>query len=170
MTQTKLKALFDYSPDGYLISKYKRQKCVAGQKVFGYLRKDGYCVISIYETIYKAHRLVFLWHHGFLPERIDHVNGNRSDNRIENLREADNAQNMRNSKIRVDNKTGFRGVTRRKHKSKINYRAKIRLDGKLVCLGTFVTKEEAARAYDEMARKHYREFARPNFSDSMSNR
>ena len=73
--------------------------------------KDGYLIIKIKGKQYKAHRLVYLWHHGRFPsEEIDHINRIRDDNRIENLRESTRKQNVRNTKRKPNKDTGVVGV------------------------------------------------------------
>ncbi|ASJ79287.1 HNH endonuclease [Curvibacter phage P26059B] len=87
---------------------------------------------------------------------VDHINGNPSDNRRENLRFCTHAQNMQNSKVRSHSSTGVKGV--QKHKNR--YRALIRRDGKQVRLGSFTTIEEAKACYDAAALETFGEFAR----------
>lgn len=91
-------------------------------------------------------------------QEVDHVNRDRLDCRKENLRFCTHKQNQRN--IYKQNSTGYKGVTNH-YKNK--YRAKITVDGKYIGLGTYDTAEQAARAYDEAAKKYYGEFAYLNF-------
>ena len=91
-----------------------------------------------------AHRLVWFLENGYLPGQIDHINGNRSDNRIENLRPATNRQNAYNKAAPKKKSALPRGVgTLRSGK----YQARIRDNGEHVYLGTFNTPEEAEEAY-----------------------
>lgn len=87
----------------------------------------------------------------------DHINGARNDNRRENLRLCLHAENMRNSKIQINNKSGFKGVSYNKKAKK--WKAYI---GRAIYLGFFSCKEDAARAYNEAALKRFGEFARLN--------
>ena len=109
----------------------------------GCIRNDGYRKISVAGRNYTAHRLAWALHYGDWPSgQIDHINGNRDDNRIANIRLACNAENARN----MVKKTGVSGYTGVSPNGK-GWLAKIRVDGKQTCLGTYQTPEEAAEAY-----------------------
>jgi hypothetical protein len=90
---------------------------------------------------------------------VDHRNRNKLDNRKENLRLAEHAQNVANCGKRSHNTSGFKGVRAKRSK----WAAEIRVEGKTLYLGTFVEKEAAARAYDQAATRHFGEFAGLNF-------
>jgi heme-degrading monooxygenase HmoA len=121
--------------------------------------RDGYRQISICKVQHKAHRLAWLYVTGAWPsEQIDHVNGDRSDNRIANLREASAAGNARNARRRIDNVSGFKGAYEYRPGK---WRAYINKDGRRINLGTFATPEEAHAAYVAAAQEHHGEFARP---------
>jgi hypothetical protein len=93
---------------------------------------------------YRAHRIIWMMFNGNLPkEQLDHIDGDRANNRIENLRECSNTENQQNRKLNKDNKTGFTGVTIWKTK----FKAEIRLNKKGYYLGLFDTAEEAHKAY-----------------------
>lgn len=92
---------------------------------------------------------------------VDHINGNKLDNRRENLRLCTRAQNRRNNNMQMNNVSGFKGVSWAKRDQK--WRAKIRVDGRTIHIGNFEDPKEAARAYDAKARELHGEFARTNF-------
>jgi hypothetical protein len=94
---------------------------------------------------------------------VDHINGNGLDNRRENLRIITNQNNIRCQGINRNNTSGYRGVSW--HKGKQRWEAKIRVNGHRLSLGRYKTAEEAARAYDAVAREYFKEFAKPNFPD-----
>jgi hypothetical protein len=97
--------------------------------------------------------------------QVDHINGDRLDNRRSNLRICTIAENRRNRRIDGrNNSTGFKGVI--KATGYERWRAEIRLNSQTIRLGRFGSPEEAARAYDEAARKYHGEFARLNFSEA----
>ncbi len=99
---------------------------------------------------------------------IDHRNGNGLDNRKENLRVATPLENGRNRTRALKNKTGFRGVQPRLGGGKC-FQAVIRVNHKLICLGSYDTAEDAARAYDKAAKQHFQDFCGfLNFPDEAS--
>lgn len=104
----------------------------------------------------KMHRLVMNFPRG---EVIDHISGDKHDNRKQNLRICSIKENARNSKVQQRNRTGIKGVTFTHYNT---YQAQIQVDGKLKYLGTFKTAEEAAKVYNEAALKYFGEFARIN--------
>lgn len=113
----------------------------AGSKAY-----KGYRRIGINGKEYKEHTLVWIMHYGKFPTKeIDHINGIKTDNRIENLRECTSAENKQNLlTAHRDNKTGFLGVIKLKNG---RYRAAIRKDGKQISLGNYGKAEEAHKAY-----------------------
>lgn len=106
-----------------------------------------------------AHRIVWLLAYGEWPSRqIDHINGDRDDNRLTNLRLATPSENRQNQKLHRDSRTGFKGVSLDKRRNK--YMARITFGGRQRSLGCFETAELAHAAYVAAARKHFGEFAR----------
>lgn len=107
----------------------------------------GYVAVSVDGRLYYAHRLAWLYVHGVWPQNIDHRNGNRADNKLDNLRECSKSENAQNQKRKTNNRSGFVGV----HFDSVTgrWRASIRISGKTTKLGRFDTREEAAAAYAE---------------------
>jgi HNH endonuclease/AP2 domain len=98
------------------------------------------------------HRLLFYWHHGYLPKLIDHKDTNAQNNNIENLRELNNSGNRRNSH-KIKNCTSiYKGVCWIKANKK--WRAKFTLNGKDIHLGYFDNEDDAGQAYNDAVRKH----------------
>jgi hypothetical protein len=122
--------------------RYFRQKYLIGRKAGGSDGR-GYESMNIAGHKFKVHRLVWLWHKGQFPNgMIDHANGNKLDNRIENLREATTAENVMNRLRGGDLSTGVSSDSNGKFKARIQT-----ADGVKVYLGTFNTEIEAAAAY-----------------------
>lgn len=122
----------------------------------------GYTVIGIRGKEYRAHRLAFLYEHGWIDpnKNIDHINGNRSDNRIENLRLAtygQNAWNSRPSSIKRDEDSDWKGVRLEKRTGK--WVSKITVNKKTYNLGTYLFEVEAAGAYNVCAKELFGEYA-----------
>lgn len=113
-------------------------------------------------TFVMLHRLIVGATDG---ELVDHRNGDGLDNRRANLRTCTHTQNMQNRKVHSNNRSGFKGVYLHKHKGPNCWYAQLKVNGKRVHVGAFLTAEEAARAYDEAAIKHHGEFARLNFPE-----
>lgn len=107
--------------------------------------KKGYVYISVFKRNLLAHRVIWAIHHGSWPSgQIDHINGNRSDNRIANLRDIQRSDNQRNMKRFVTNKSGVTGVHWDDDLGK--WRAVIHSDGGNVHLGAWSEKAEAVEA------------------------
>lgn len=165
-TQEELKIMFDYTAAGALIWKINNKRARAGA-VAGASSKTT-IVITINYKVFNAHRLVFLWHHGYMPKYIDHINGNPFDNRIENLRPCTPGENTRNSKSRlfkngVACSSKFKGVHKCKQTGK--WRAVLNMEGRTLHLGRYENEEDAAKAYDREAVVRFAEFARLNFPE-----
>jgi hypothetical protein len=144
-----LTSLFEFK-DGVLYNKPDRPyPAKAGQPV-GYRGAKDYQYVDVNRQKYSVHRVAFYMHHGWCPDEIDHINGNPSDNRIENLRPATQAQNAQNRALLSTNKTGYKGV--RTHKRTNRFQAQIWVKRKYIYLGTFDTKELAAE-FLELARE-----------------
>lgn len=130
---------------------WKRWNTMYAHSVAG-TNKDGYLRIGIGNSLYYGHRLAWALHHGEYPEgEIDHINRNRLDNRIMNLREVSHAQNMQNKGERIDNTSGVIGVTWDKASNK--WQAGIGVNGKYKNLGRFDCIEHAAIARESAERE-----------------
>lgn len=149
MQQAYAKAaeVLSYETDtGLFRWKVSRGKCKAGQ-IAGTRHSEGYVQINTGGKILLAHRLAWFIVHGRLPEpMVDHRNGVRNDNRIDNLREADHSMNGQNQRsAQKGNKSGVLGVHQRKDTGK--WYANIARRGESMSFGPFDSKNKAARAY-----------------------
>lgn len=156
MTYDEVRALFDYEADTGRLRRLGARKPYPWR---GAGKDRRYLITSIGNRTYYAHRLVWLYHHGFLPKMVDHIDGDTKNNRIENLRECDNAQNQYNSRRKHNNRSGYKGVAFCKGYRK-PWRARIVVNKAPVDLGYFDTPEQAALAYAEGAECYAKEFAR----------
>ena len=124
-----------------------------------YHKKDG-AVTRNLGTIIKLHRVIIKTPKGM---EVDHINGNKLDNRKENLRICTHSENMKNTKIkRVNNTSGYKGVS--KHRNKWVTMISNTL-GDTEYVGIFQNKIDAAHAYDIEAKKRFGKFARLNFTE-----
>jgi hypothetical protein len=149
LTKEIVNNLFFYK-DGVLFWK-------ANNKTSGYVTNQGYRSIKINQKKYLAHRLVFLYHHGYFPQIIDHINNIRTDNRIENLRVATQSENCRNLKRPSHNTSGEKNVCWDKEKQKWCVRIKVGQTKKNI--GRFVNFEDAKLAAVSARDKYYGKFA-----------
>jgi len=140
-------------------------------KWYTYKNKDG--------SDYKHKQQGSVQLHRFLMDPpsdmvVDHINGDTLDNRRSNLRICTRIENFRNRKRSKNNTSGYKGVHyAQKTKDMINeltkpWIARLSLVGKRLYLGNYSTPEEAGRAYDEAAKKHYGEFAKLNFPENQN--
>jgi hypothetical protein len=155
MNQVLLQDLFYYS-DGKLFWKISPSYNVKVGSVAG-TSQNGYISIVFNRKKYYAHRLIFLWHHGTLPKYIDHIDGNKSNNKIENLRPATVQQNRANVKPRSN--TGIKSVTKNRYGT-FRVRMMNPSTEKFENIGTFKTLEEATFASEKYTTKHHGEYAR----------
>jgi hypothetical protein len=147
-TAETLRGLLDYDPNTgifrWMVQPNNRVKVGA---VAGSVSSKGYTRIKINGMEFKAHRLAWLHFHGVMPTHdIDHINGNRADNRIANLRDVSRSMNLQNqTRPRTDNTSGYRGVSL--HKSGKRWKAQIMVNGRKQYIGYFNTPEAAHAAY-----------------------
>lgn len=144
LAQTELSELISYCPDtGMFTWAPNRPLSVAG-KVAGSVDLKGYTVIRVLGKLHKAHRLAWFIVTGEWPEQVDHIDGNRSNNKFENLREATQAENAQNRGVMATNKSGVTGVFWASREGK--WGASHSVNGKHVSLGRFTNFDEAVKA------------------------
>lgn len=128
-------------------------------KVAGTPKVDGYVQIMIDGKLDYAHRIIWMFERGEHPKgMLDHINGDPSDNRIQNLRLADHAQNAWNASMAKNNKTGFKGVSICPTTGK--FISQICVRGHRKNLGRYATPEEAHAAYCKAAADLHGDFSR----------
>jgi hypothetical protein len=127
-------------------------------KKAGTLHHTGYIQVCVNKKLHNAHRLMFMLHHGWVPEVIDHVDGNRANNKIDNLRTATWSQNLQNMKLRPTNKSGCKNVSWCNSKKK--WAVQLSINGKQTNIGRFADLEFADLVATEARSKYHGAFAR----------
>lgn len=176
ITQELVCELFDYR-NGVLYWKVRPAKCIhIGDRAGSFSAANNRWSIEINNKSYPRARLIFLWHHGWLPNIVDHRDRITVNDKIENLRAANHSQNSRNRTSHKNSTSKYLGVALSIEKSKrfstklnewvyytrTSWRACISVNGQSKILGRFKTEIEAAICYNEAAKIHHKEFANLN--------
>jgi hypothetical protein len=148
ITQQESLELFEYK-NGDLIRK-KNNKVMKSPTHFGHLRA------RIKGKNYLVHRLVFLMHHGYFPKQIDHIDGNPANNKIDNLREASQSQNMWNRNANTNSMSKIKGI--KLHQSG-KYQVRVQVNKKSMYLGLYVDLELAELVAIEARNKFHGVYA-----------
>jgi hypothetical protein len=145
MNNELLLSLLNYDKHSGVFTWSENQHRGVRGKNAGTIDKEGYLILSVKKKKYKAHRVAWFFSYGVFPyKEIDHIDGNKLNNAIQNLREVTRSENQSNIyKPQSINKLGLRGVC--KHRNK--FMADIKVNGKKVYLGLFDTAELAHQAY-----------------------
>ena len=156
MTQDEALHLFEYC-DGHLYWRVKPcRRDPIGMKA-GYTNVKGYTTLCYKRKRYYAHRIVYLMHYGVLPFEVDHIDGNKVNNRIENLRACTHSQNGYNRTAQTNNKSGVKNVSWSPIRKKWIVFAKIK--GKNTNFGGYEDFELAELVATEMRNKYHGAFA-----------
>ena len=141
--QKYIKKLFMYDKNsGKLFWRYKKAERLCLDQEAGSNTNKGYLSVMIDGINYFVHRIVWIYEKGFSPENcIDHIDRNKKNNRISNLRHVSLSCNSRNSKVSSNNKTGVKGVSYDKENNK--YRSSISFNGNVYNLGRYKHLENA---------------------------
>ena len=157
ITQQRLKELFVYQ-DGTFIRRSNGVKIVANFGVKRYLR------VFVDGKPRALHRMIYLWHHGNLPKTLDHIDGDRANNTIENLREATQQQNCLNRKHHSNSKSPYKNVylqaPTKNAEWKRNWVVSVNVAGKRKYIGSFEDLELADLVATEARDKFQGQFAR----------
>lgn len=148
LTQDLLRKELNYDPNSGLFTRATttRANSVAGSVACSLHARTGYRCVLAHKRRYQAHRLVWLYVYGRWPtSQIDHINLDKSDNRLSNLREATASENMMNTHKNSRNTSGHRGVSWNQKAKR--WEARTVLAGKSVYLGAFTDKSDAVDAY-----------------------
>jgi len=156
LKQSRVRELFDYK-NGQLMwrvsttNSIKVGDVVRDKDTYGYLRVGIDC------RRYPVHRVIFLWHHGYLPKFLDHIDGNRLNNQIGNLRPCTKNENAYNSVLACTNSSGVKGVSWDNMLGK--WRGRMGVDGQTIFVGYFDNLGEAELAVRAARIKLHGEFA-----------
>jgi hypothetical protein len=158
MDQKTALELFEYR-DGALYWRVKPcRRDPAGMKA-GYIDPTrGYTAISYKRRRYYAHRIIYLMHNGYLPKEVDHVDGDKTNNCVQNLRPCTHAQNSRNKTAQVNNKSGVKNVVW--DKNRLKWVVYMKVNNKNTNFGGFEDLELAAFVASELRDKYHGDFAR----------
>ena len=154
-------AMIEYDKDtGEFYWRVQRGRAIKpGSVVKGTVGNHGYKVIKVDGKLILAHRLAWALSFGSLPEhQIDHINNNKTDNRLCNLRKATASENQWNKRRQTNNSTGFKGVSI--HRVTGLFRARLKVFGKEISVGYFRTPELAHAAIEKSRSAQHGEFAR----------
>ena len=161
ITQDELKAVLSYNPESgvFVWIKHCGPNASIGS-VAGCVKRDGYVAIGINRRLYAAHRLAWVYMYGEIPaeRHIDHIDRDRRNNRIGNLRLANKSQNAMNMGMMSTNSSGVKGVCFDKNRGK--FMAYIGVDNKQLYLGRFASLDEARDAYEAASKKYHGDFGR----------
>lgn len=159
MKREDYNALFEYR-EGVLFWKVDRGSNKVNGKKAGCPNKNGYVQVKINGSYHKVHHIVWLLHGHDIPDGfvLDHINGDPSDNRFENLRLATRQQNNCNARVRNDNRSGVKGVSWYAKSSK--WLAQIQHKGKKLHVGLFQSIDDAVQALTVVRSNLHGEFSK----------
>ena len=149
----RLKFLFSYK-DGNIIRNVAKPPNTKRGDVAGTLNDSGYLLVNVDGNSIRVHKIIWAIHYNEWPKlEIDHINGIRSDNRIENLRLASHSENAQNSFVRCTSRTGIKGVRLRDDTGK--YHAYIQINKKIIDLGCYDKIKDAVSARKQAEIKYH---------------
>ena len=150
MNQELAHSLFEYR-DGSLYWKvFTNPRAPIGAKAGSFNKHNQRWYVRVNKIRYLEHRLIFLWHNGWLPKEVDHIDANRLNNKIENLRMATKSQNQQNKPIQINNTSGAKNVRYKDGKWQVD----IKVNRKPIYIGRFADLE-LAKIVATMAREKY---------------
>jgi len=159
LTQIELKQLLSYDPETGVFLRLTHHPRFPIGSIAGSKKKRGHITIRIGYDMYKAHRLAWLYVYGEWPkDQIDHIDCDPGNNRIRNLREADNSQNHANCKRQPNNTSGHKGVRLDKRRGK--WHVSLKHKGKERFLGYYDKFDVACSAYAQAAHDTFGQYAR----------
>ena len=161
MNIQRMREFISYDPDSGVMTwkKVLSNRTKPGAPCGANIDSKGYGRVCFDGKQYRTHRVIWALFYGQVPDQqIDHINGNRLDNRIANLRLASNAQNSRNCGLSKNNTSGITGVVFHKYAKK--WLAQIMLNRQRIYLGLYDTIEMAAAARKKAETQYFGQFAK----------
>jgi len=160
LTQEYLNSYFYYNNGMLFWKKTTKGRIKANHRAGSLCKTHKYRFVGALGKIWSEHRVIYIMKKGAIPEgyQIDHIDGNRSNNKIENLRLATDLQNRHNIKKKKNSKHKYKGISF-SNRLKNSWTAEISHNGIRTRLGTFKTPEEAHEAYKKAAILYHGEFA-----------
>jgi hypothetical protein len=159
LTQEEAHRLFEYRDGSLFWRERPKTSCKPKEDAeAGTASGHGYRKIRRGKKTYYVHQLIFLMQHGYIPEVVDHIDGNKSNNYVENLRASSKSLNACNSKLPSHNTSGTKGVIWLKRECK--WVARVQINKKVIHLGTFDDIELASLVSDEARRLYHGEHAK----------
>ena len=162
LTQEEIKSVLDYNPTtGVFTWKVRTSIRIEIGNVAGSFNKsNGYLMIGYSNSKYLAHRLAWIYVYGDIPNGllIDHIDTDKLNNRVSNLRACTQSENYKNVNIRSSNTSGYKGVSC--HKETGKWRAEAWLNGVKHSLGLYLDKEDASKVYNDFCKLHHGDFYR----------
>lgn len=152
-----IKDIYEYR-DGSLFWKVANSNVVKIGDRAGYTTKHGYRKVMINGKQLYEHRVIFFMHNGYMPKEIDHIDGNKLNNKIENLREVTHSQNAMNVKKLVTNTSGVKGVCWDKARQK--WKVRISVNNKCINIGRYDDLELAELVAIEARDKYHNQYAK----------
>lgn len=162
ITQEYLQSILNYNPgSGILVWKFREDRTPQWNGRYSgmeagcvtYFERGGpYRVLNIDNKTYLVHRIIWFYYHGYIPDQVDHKDGNGVNNKIINLRDASQTLNNANSNIKV------RGTERHGR----GFKARIKIKGETIYLGTYDTESEAHTVFKEAHKYRYKQYSRFN--------
>ena len=156
MNKDILHELFEYR-DGKLFWKVVKSKKTKIDEEAGSITSDGYRSVMINYKNIATHRIIYMMFNNTLPKELDHIDGNRLNNNIDNLREVTSCQNSCNTKLRADNKSGIKGISWSKRSKK--WHAYLNINNKRKNIGFFKDIFEAEKQVIYYRQLYHGEFA-----------
>ena len=155
MNQELVKKLFDYKNGALYWKVFTNPRAPIGSKAGSFNKHNQRWYVRVNKIAYLEHRLIFLWHFGWLPKEVDHKDTCRTNNTIENLRPATSNQNQQNKPLQCNNTSGVKNVRYKAGK----WQVELKINRKPIYIGRFEDFELAELVAIEARNKYHKEFA-----------